>query len=93
MSGIPLFFENPDWYYTKKIDEYTSKYYLTEKAPKKAVKSYIHYYADYYCSDNGKIILGEYEDVDGKIYIVDIHGNIIKKGRVNRKIFTGNVYF
>ena len=92
MFETPYFMTNPDWYYEKKIDEYRSKLFLTKAAPKKAVKSYRCYCAKYYCTDSGRIILGEYEDVDGKIYIVDIHGNIIKKGRVNRKIFTGDVY-
>ena len=93
MFDEPYFMSNSDWYYEKKIDEYSSKYFLTKAAPKKAVKSYRFFYARYYCTNSGRFMLGEYEDADGKTYIVDIHGNILKKGRVNRKIFTGDVYF
>lgn len=49
------------------------------------MKLYRHYYAKYYCTESGRIILGEYEDVDGEIYIIDFHGNK-KKGLVKRKI-------
>ena len=91
MIFLPLFLENPEWYYKKKKDGHSYKYYLTKKAPKEAVKSYRHYYAKYYCTESGRIILGEYEDVDGEIYIIDFHGNI-KKRFSQKKDFTGNVY-
>lgn len=55
------------------------------------MKLYRHYYAKYYCTESGRIILGEYEDVDGEIYIIDFHGNI-KKRFSQKKDFTGNVY-
>lgn len=39
---IPYFMENEEWYYH---DEDKWRYYLTEKAPPEAVKSYHEFYA------------------------------------------------
>ena len=43
MIERPYFMSNPEWYY---FDEEEFKYKLTEKAPKKAVKSYNEVYEE-----------------------------------------------
>lgn len=39
----PYFMENPEWYYH---DKKKNKYFLTEKAPEQAKKSYEEHYAE-----------------------------------------------
>lgn len=41
LSKRPYFLENKDWYY---VDEKKNKFFLTDKAPEKARKSYEEFY-------------------------------------------------
>lgn len=41
MQDIPYFMENEEWYY---FDEKKWRYFLTDKAPQKAIDSYNEFY-------------------------------------------------
>lgn len=49
----PFFMSNPEWFYH---DEDDFKYKLTNKAPKKAIKSYNEYYMHHDSIDGAKNI-------------------------------------
>lgn len=44
MQLKPYFMTNKDWYY---FDKKKWKYFLTDKAPQKAIESYENFYDDY----------------------------------------------
>ena len=43
MKDVPYFMKNENWYY---YDAKLRKYVLTEKAPRKAIKSYEEFYEE-----------------------------------------------